>query len=107
MSSACWNSVVTAADNGAISTSSSSSDMMVTASQRRPPTRCWTHSIMGQVATTIMMAHTSAQEGPQDPEGGRQQPTDEQDGEDDAREVVARFWWSRPAILAAADAARH
>jgi hypothetical protein len=60
MSSACSAIVPTARANGKASTRRIASVITTTASQRRPPTRDCTARIKGQVATTIIPAHTIA-----------------------------------------------
>ena len=59
--SSAWSTIVaTASVSGTTSTSSIADVITVTASQRRPPSRAWTASIMGHVATTIIVAQIPA-----------------------------------------------
>src|SRR5688500_9048998 len=59
-SSTLVTTVAIAAESGTTSTSSRTTDITVTASQRRPPLRRCAHSIIGQVATTIIVAQMIA-----------------------------------------------
>jgi hypothetical protein len=57
---ACWITVDTAAASGTTTTTSMTSTMNKAATMRRSPRRRSSARISGQVATTIIVAHSSA-----------------------------------------------
>jgi hypothetical protein len=89
--SPAWPTMIsTASSRGMNSSSSMASVITATAGARRPRKRCSSPVSIGQVATTIMAAHTSApRKGAQDPERTADQQQQAEDGQGGTGQVAS------------------